>query len=231
MVPRVYMVAKIRNQFLRVVIALPPKGAVYLRDRMKSARSQRRERVGRASPRASPPRALFSPATAKRRGCIASLNWRIENNRAIPRGEEGRRGDEQKEERDEEVSKASTAERKTYRGRLVALYSQAWPREEKKVSGPTGPSLFPPPLLSPARPSATAALPTSSSWMSIYYRARPCGSLPGRALDLTPRLVKHHFHTTEKQFNSLVSLYSRESRHHPSSLSLFLSLPLARSVS
>ena len=32
------------------------------------------------------PRALFSPATAKRRGSVASLNWRIENNRAIPRG-------------------------------------------------------------------------------------------------------------------------------------------------
>lgn len=31
-----------------------------------------------------------------------------------------------------------------------------------------------------------------------------------RALDLTPRLVKHRFHAAEKQFNSLVSLFSRE---------------------
>lgn len=52
---------------------------------------------------------LFSPATAKRRGCIASLNWRIENNRAIPRGEERRKERSEKEEQDEEVSKASTA--------------------------------------------------------------------------------------------------------------------------
>lgn len=50
-----------------------------------------------------------------------------------------------------------------------------------------------------------------------------------RALDLTPRLVKHHFQTTEKQFNSLVSLFSRESRHrpHPSSLSPSLSLVIS----
>lgn len=39
--------------------------------------------------RVSLPLGLFSPATAKRRGRIASLNWRIENNRAIPPRSEG----------------------------------------------------------------------------------------------------------------------------------------------
>jgi len=149
MVPRVYMVAKIRNQFLRVVIALPPKGAVYLRDRMKSARSQRRERVGRASPRASPPRALFSPATAKRRGCIASLNWRIENNRAIPRGEEGRRGDEQKEERDEEVSKASTASARLTEAVSLRFIARLDHERRKRSQGRPVLRSFPPPPSSP----------------------------------------------------------------------------------
>lgn len=69
-----------------------------------------RKSLSKRASESLPPRALFSPATAKRRGCIASLNWRIENNRAIPRGEREREA-KRRRRGPREVSKASTAVR------------------------------------------------------------------------------------------------------------------------
>lgn len=205
---------------------------MYSRDRIKSATGRAQKSLSaRLSGAFSLGRALLTCDGKKTRPRIASLNWRIENNRAIPREERKKRGRGEGGEREERsrrrrrrtrTRKGTGDEESTASARLteaVSLRFIAWPRKEKNVSGPTGPSFLPLCAF-----SSRCRLP-SSSWMSIYYRARPCGSLPGRALDLTPRLVKHRFHAAEKQFNSLVSLFSREPPRPPNHLATPPNLP------
>lgn len=220
------------NFFESLPLSFLPEGAIYiyiyLRDRMWNPGGAKELSLRGLC--ASPSGSLLTCDGKKARLRIASLNWRIENNRAIPSRRGKKKGEENKRKKRREQGESSARECKTHRGRLVALYShKAWPREEKNVSGPTGPSLslsLPSSSSSSARPSA--ALPTSLflnehllSGKTVWQLAR------ARALDLTPRLVKHHFHTTEKQFNSLVSLFSRVPSRHPSSLSISFSLAIS----
>jgi len=158
---------------------------------------------------------------------------RIENNRAIRSGEEAseREQDEDEEEEEDEEEKeeageegeeeeASTASarlteavslrfiaaldherRKTFQGRPV-LRSSLSLRVPRSGPSPRPLALF------------FSLLPLFLNEHLLLGKTvwQPAGE---RALDLTPRLVKQHFHAAERQFNSLVSLFLAN-RHPPS---------------
>jgi len=172
------------------------------------------------------PRALFSPATAKRRDRVASLNWRIENNRVVSRGARWRerrrrtktRGGIGRVGEREQADTASTRLTEAVSLRFIA----ALDHERRKTS--QGRPVLRSSLPSALRPSAEQPLTLLLflnehllSGKTVWQLAR------ARTWSFTPRLVKHHFYTTEKQFNSLVSLFSRTATLIPLPLPLSLS--------
>lgn len=129
---------------------------------------------------------------------------------ARERGRKGRKGWKAKERKRRGRNSRSSTKCKAHRGRLDLHFTAKLDHDTRKTS--QGRPVFPSLLLSTLSLEPHRPFTDSPLWLFPFLEwafiigARLRGSLPGRTWSYSVRLVKHHFHTSEKQFNSTLPI-------------------------